>query len=232
MNKSITIIAIDGFSACGKSTLAKALGNYLHFTYVDSGAMYRAITLFFLRKNIDPHQHSMVIDALDHDIHISFEKKDHQLIVHLNEEDVSEEIRSLWISNAVSPISAIAEVRHKMVKIQQKLGKTRSLVMDGRDIGTVVFPNADLKIFMTADVNVRTDRRYQELVSKGMNISWEEVKENLEKRDAMDTSRSESPLKKAPDAITLDNTKLNPTEQLEFVLESLKQRELYPTSLL
>jgi cytidylate kinase len=226
MNKHPTIIAIDGFSACGKSTLAKALSSALHFIYVDSGAMYRAISLFFLRKNIDPYRHDLVVAALDHDIHISFEKDQNELKVHLNEEDVSDEIRSLWVSGAVSPISAIPEVRRKMVKIQQNLGKSRNLVMDGRDIGTVVFPNAALKIFMTADLSVRSDRRYQELKGKGVQVSLNEVKNNLEARDSMDTSRKESPLKRAEDAIILDNSHLDQTGQLKFVLDILKKRGL------
>lgn len=228
MNKPTTIIAIDGFSSCGKSTLAKALGNYLHFIYIDSGAMYRAITVFFLRKNIDPMNHLKVIDALEHDIHIGFEKKENELIVKLNEEDVSEEIRTMLVSNSVSPISAIPEVRKKMVEIQQNLGKSHNLVMDGRDIGTVVFPQAQLKIFMLADVKIRAERRYQELIQKGMEISLEEVKTNLELRDDLDTNRKESPLRKAEDALILDNTFLNPDEQLQFVLEQLKIRNLYP----
>jgi len=227
MNKTPTIIAIDGFSSCGKSTLAKALGAFLHYIYVDSGAMYRAITVFFLRKNIDPHNHSMVIDALDHDIHIGFEKRDNQMNVLLNGEDVSEEIRTMLVSNAVSPISAIPEVRHKMVEIQQALGKSHSLVMDGRDIGTVVFPKAQLKIFMSADVNVRAERRYKELTGKGMETSLIEVKTNLELRDDLDTNRKESPLRKAEDALILDNTHLSPQEQLDFVIHQLRLRNLY-----
>jgi cytidylate kinase len=228
MTKPPTIIAIDGFSSCGKSTLAKALGSFLHYLYVDSGAMYRAITVFFLRKNIDPQNHKLVVDALDHDIHIDFKKTENQLIVQLNGEDVSEEIRTMLVSGAVSPISAIPEVRHKMVEIQQKLGKTHNLVMDGRDIGTVVFPQAQLKIFMSASVEIRSERRFKELLSKGFEISLEEVRSNLELRDDLDTNRKESPLRKAEDAIILDNSYLTPDQQLQFVIEQMQKRQLYP----
>jgi len=228
MKKAHTIIAIDGFSSCGKSTLARALGNHLHFLYVDSGAMYRAITVYFLRQHIDPHNHKMVLDALDHDIHIGFKRVDNQLLVLLGGEDVSQEIRTMLVSNAVSPISAIPEVRHKMVEIQQNLGKTNSLVMDGRDIGTVVFPQAQLKIFMTADVHIRAERRFLELQSKGMETSLLEVKANLELRDDLDTNRKESPLRKAEDALILDNSHLTQEEQLNYILEVLKIRNLLP----
>ncbi len=226
MESKKTIIAIDGYSSCGKSTLAQALSHKLHFIYVDSGAMYRAITLYFQRTGIQIDDHAHVIEALDHDIHISFEKGNDRLITLLNQEDVSDEIRKMPVSERVSAVSAIPEVRHKMVRLQQRLGRSKNIVMDGRDIGTTVFPMADLKLFMTADPLIRATRRFKELEAAGGLISLEEIMNNLSQRDLQDTTRSESPLRKADDALILDNSFINEEEQLNFVLAELKKRNL------
>lgn len=219
MNKNI-VIAIDGYSSCGKSTLAKALAKKLHFIYVDSGAMYRAVTLYFLRNNIDITNHDAIVDALEH-IDLNFHSRDYQSHILLNGEEVSEEIRLMPVSENVSPVSAIKEVRKAMVKQQQKMGKSKNIVMDGRDIGTTVFPNAQVKLFMTADPKIRAERRYKELASKGGEVDLEEIFENIAHRDFMDTTREESPLVRADDAIILDNTNLSEEEQLAFALEKI-----------
>ncbi|MXV15849.1 (d)CMP kinase [Hufsiella ginkgonis] len=215
------VIAIDGYSSCGKSTLAKALAKKLHFIYIDSGAMYRAVTLYFLRNNIDVNDHDKVIAALK-DIHLNFHARDYQTHITLNDEEVSEEIRLMPVSEYVSAVSAIREVRHEMVKQQQRMGKSKNIVMDGRDIGTTVFPDAQLKIFMTADPNVRAERRFKELSAKGDPITLEEVFENLAHRDYQDTTRVESPLVRATDAIILDNTNLTEAQQLDFATEKIE----------
>lgn len=220
MGRTNKIIAIDGYSSCGKSTLAKALAKKLHFVYIDSGAMYRAVTLYFLRNAVSIDDEAAVANALQH-IHIDFHTETGKTCIFLNEEDVSEEIRQMYVSEYVSEVSAIKAVRVAMVAQQQQLGRKRNIVMDGRDIGTTVFPDADLKIFMTADSKVRAERRYLELKNKGENITLEEVFENLAHRDFIDTTREESPLVRAADAIILDNTELNETQQLQFVLDRL-----------
>jgi cytidylate kinase len=217
MSKNI-VIAIDGYSSCGKSTLAKALAKKLHFIYVDSGAMYRAVTLYFLRNHIDLTNKQQVADALAH-IHLNFHSRDYETHITLNDEEVSAEIRQMPVSESVSSVSAIHEVRVEMVKQQQRMGKSKNIVMDGRDIGTAVFPDADLKLFMTADPKVRAERRYRELVVKDPDISLEEVFKNLANRDYQDTTRKESPLIRADDAIILDNTNMTQEQQLEFALK-------------
>ena len=214
------MIAIDGYSSCGKSTLAKALARKLHFIYIDSGAMYRAVTLYFLREKINLHDHAAVEQALKN-IHLNFNSRDYQSHITLNDEEVSEEIRQMPVSDNVSAVAAIREVRHEMVRQQQRMGRSKNIVMDGRDIGTTVFPDAQLKIFMTADPNVRAERRYKELVIKDPNITLEDVFENIAHRDYQDTTREESPLVRAKDAIILDNTNLSPDEQLQFALDKL-----------
>jgi CMP/dCMP kinase len=221
------IIAIDGYSACGKSTLAKALGKVLHFAYIDTGAMYRAVTLYFLRHSVDLTDVKQVQHALAH-IEIHFERKKSGNHVFLNGEDVESEIRTMYVSDSVSQVAAISEVRRQMVRLQQAMGQRRSLIMDGRDIGTVVFPNADLKIFLTADPNTRTQRRMDELKSKGQPIDFEAVKRNLQERDRIDSTRLDSPLKQAEDAILIDNTHLTPEEQLQKVLELVAVVEKQP----
>ncbi len=219
MNDNI-VIAIDGYSSCGKSTLAKALAKKLHLIYVDSGAMYRAVTLYFLRNKIDITDKDHVKFAL-HDIHLNFHSRDYQTHITLNEEEVSEEIRQMPVSEMVSEISAIKAIRTEMVRQQQRMGISKSIVMDGRDIGTTVFPSAEVKIFMTADPKIRAERRYKELKLKGENISLEEIFDNIAHRDFLDTTRKESPLVRAKDAIILDNTILTQKEQLEFALEQV-----------
>ena len=215
------MIAIDGYSSCGKSTLAKALAKKLHFIYIDSGAMYRAVTLYFLRHNIDLNNQEQVAEALK-DIHLNFHSRDYQTHITLNDEEVSEEIRQMPVSDNVSSVAALREVRYEMVKQQQRMGRSKNIVMDGRDIGTTVFPDATLKIFMTADPKVRAERRYKELYEKNPDITLEDVFENIAHRDYQDTTRVESPLVRAPDAIILDNTNMTPDEQLQFALDRIK----------
>lgn len=215
------VVAIDGYSSCGKSTLAKALAKKLHFVYVDSGAMYRAVTLYFLRHGVDILSPKAVSEALQN-IHLDFHAKDYETHITLNGEEVSDEIREMKISELVSPVSALKEVRTEMVKQQQRMGTSSNIVMDGRDIGTTVFPDASLKIFMTADPKIRAERRYKEMIAKGDSISLEEVFENLAHRDYLDTTRAESPLTRAEDALILDNTELSPNEQLAFALEHVE----------
>jgi CMP/dCMP kinase len=220
MSKNI-VVAIDGYSSCGKSTLAKALAKKLNFIYIDSGAMYRAVTLFFIRQNIDLRDQQSIIDALNN-IQIDFQTSDNQTLISLNSEDVSKEIPQMPVADKVSTVSAIKNVRIEMVKQQQRMGRSGNIVMDGRDIGTVVFPNADLKLFMTADPQIRAERRYNELISKGEKVNMEDVFENLAKRDYQDTTREESPLIQAEDAVILDNSHIDKTQQLEFALAYIK----------
>lgn len=220
MTKNI-IIAIDGYSSCGKSTLAKALAKKLHFIYVDSGAMYRAVTLYFLRNNTDLTNHDIIIDALQH-IDLNFHSRDYQSHILLNGEEVSDEIRQMPVSENVSNIAAVKEVRQAMVKQQQKMGKSKNIVMDGRDIGTTVFPHAQVKLFMTADPKIRAERRHKELIAKGEHVALEEIFENIAHRDFLDTTREESPLERAEDAIILDNTDLSEEQQLLFAMERIK----------
>ncbi|MHB8207327.1 (d)CMP kinase [Mucilaginibacter sp.] len=219
MSKNI-VVAIDGYSSCGKSTLAKALAKKLHFIYVDSGAMYRAVTLYFLRNNVNQSDISQVAEALNN-IHLNFHSRDYETHITLNDEEVSDEIRQMPVSDNVSAVSAIHEVRVEMVKQQQRMGKSKNIVMDGRDIGTAVFPHADIKIFMTADPKVRAERRYKEMAGKNPNITLEEVFKNIANRDYQDTTRKESPLVRADDAIILDNTNLTPQQQLDFALDRI-----------
>ena len=217
MSKNI-VIAIDGYSSCGKSTIAKALAKKLHFIYIDSGAMYRAVTLYFLRNNIALDNHEAIQNALT-DIHLNFHSRDYQSHITLNDEEVSEEIRQMPVSETVSHVSAIRDVRMEMVRQQQRMGKSKNIIMDGRDIGTVVFPDADLKLFMTADPKIRAERRYNELTLKGEEVTMEDVFDNIAHRDYLDTTREESPLVRADDAIILDNTSMDQAEQLNFALE-------------
>lgn len=219
MNKNL-VVAIDGYSSCGKSTLAKALARKLHFIYIDTGAMYRAVTLYFLRNHVDLTSEVMVKEALKN-IHLNFHFQNYQSHILLNDEDVSDEIRQMEVSQQVSEVSAIKAVRTEMVSQQQRMGKSKNIVMDGRDIGTTVFPDAQVKIFMTADPKIRAERRFKELAAKGENITLEEVFENIAHRDYLDTTRKESPLTRAHDAIILDNTELTEEEQLNFALEKI-----------
>lgn len=217
MRKNL-IIAIDGYSSCGKSTLAKALAKKLGFIYIDSGAMYRAVTLYFIRNKVDINSPEAVKDALQH-IELNFHSRDYQSHITLNGEEVSEEIRQMPVSENVSEVSANKHVRKDMVTQQQRMGKSKNIVMDGRDIGTTVFADAQVKFFMTADPKIRAERRFKELQSKGdFSTTLEDVFENLAHRDYADTTREESPLTRAEDAIILDNTELTEQEQLAYAL--------------
>jgi cytidylate kinase len=222
MEKKI-IITIDGWSSCGKSTLAKQLAKKLGYVYIDSGAMYRAITLYFLRNHInwlDTDQVNNALSAIT--LAFKFNNKTQQSEIYLNEENVEYVIRDLVIAEKVSDVAAIKEVRTFAVAQQQRMGAQKGIVMDGRDIGTTVFPNAELKIFMTADIVTRVERRYKEMFAKNPNITIEEVKNNLEMRDYIDSHREVSPLYKAADAIELDNTLLSIDEQLKIAMQWVK----------
>src|SRR5260221_14507975 len=225
MSMKKIIITIDGWSSCGKSTLAKQLAKKLGYVYVDSGAMYRAITLYFLRNHVDWTDKKEVKNALK-EINIEFQNnpKAETSEIYLNGENVEYVIRDLVIAEKVSDISAIKEVREFAVAQQRKMGETKGIVMDGRDIGTVVFPRAELKIFMVADSSVRVERRFKELFEKNPNITIEEVKANIEMRDYLDSHREVSPLRKAKDAIELNNTNLTEKEQLNKALGWVKER--------
>lgn len=220
MSDKKIIITIDGWSSCGKSTLAKQLAARLKYTYIDSGAMYRAITLYFLRNHVDWTDSRAVVKALK-EINIEFVHNDSAKTseILLNDEHVEYLIRDLVVAEKVSEVAAIKEVREFAVKRQQALGKKKAIVMDGRDIGTEVFPGAELKIFMTADNAVRVERRFRELYEKNPNISIEEVKNNLEMRDYIDSHREISPLRKAADAIVLDNSNLTTQEQFHLAMK-------------
>lgn len=217
------IIAIDGHSACGKSTLAKGLARALHYAYLDSGAMYRAVTLYFLENQVNYNDPQEVDEALRH-IEIHFERIDGQNRTFLNGKDVEHDIREMQVSEHVSPVSAISAVRRAMVLQQKSMGQRRGIVADGRDIGTVVFPDAELKIFLVADLDVRTSRRHLELASKGIDAEWEDIKKNLLERDRIDSTRADSPLHQAADAIVLDNTLLSEAQQLDKVLALAKEK--------
>ena len=224
MDKKI-IIAIDGFSSCGKSTLAKAMAKALEYVFVDTGAMYRAIALYFLRNNIAFNDNASIEAAL-HAIELRFkynsvsQKSD----MYLNGENVEQEIREMQVSQKVSEVASIAAVRDFAVAQQQAMGVDKGIVMDGRDIGTVVFPNAALKIFVTADPAIRLERRYQELLQTNPTISKEEVAANLQQRDSMDSTRVHSPLKQAEDALVLDNTNLDRAQQFERAMQWAMER--------
>lgn len=219
------MITIDGWSSCGKSTLAKQLSQKLGYLYVDSGAMYRAITLYFLRNNIDWAEKKEVKDALKSiNLEFVFNPNSNNSEMHLNGENVEYVIRDLLIAEKVSDVAAIKEVREFAVAQQQKMGTKKGIVMDGRDIGTVVFPKAELKIFMTADNAIRVQRRFKELYEKNPNITVEEVKDNLEMRDYIDSNREVSPLRKAKDALELDNTNLTEKEQFNKALNWAKEK--------
>ena len=223
MGKKKIIVTIDGWSSCGKSTLAKQLAKVLGYVYIDSGAMYRAITLYFLRNHIDWTDTNEVESALKNiTIGFHYNEVSQQSEIYLNEENVEYVIRDLVIAEKVSDVAAIEAVRSFAVAQQQALGKEKGIVMDGRDIGTTVFPDAELKIFMTADTAVRVERRFRELYSKNPNVTVEEVKNNLEMRDYIDSHREVSPLKKAKDALELDNTNLTEEEQFRKAMEWVK----------
>lgn len=223
------IVAIDGYSSCGKSTLAKAIATYLHYNYIDSGAMYRAVTLHMLRDGLTIGElnamNEMQMQDFLEEIKITFHINPETRLseIYLNGANVDKEIRTMEISDLVSPVSAVPAIRKRMVEKQKWYGGHKGIVMDGRDIGTTVFPQAELKIFMTANNAVRARRRYDELTAKGYRITMEDVFRNIESRDYQDTHRAESPLRQAPDAIVLDNSNLNEKEQMTIALEWVKQ---------
>lgn len=226
-------IAIDGFSSCGKSTLARALAHRIHYDYIDTGAMYRAVTLYAIRMELidgdDQIHREALVNALPLiEIEFHLNDKTHHSDVYLNGENVEREIRSMRVSDLVSKVSAIKEVREKMVALQRQMGKRKGVVLDGRDIGTHVFPKAELKLFMIADPDVRAKRRQEEFSSKGHYFSQAEVEMSLLKRDLADISREESPLTQAEDAIVLDNSDLTREEQLDYVLKLIADLHFVP----
>ncbi len=227
MNPEKIIIAIDGHSSCGKSTLAKALARALLYTYIDSGAMYRAVTLHALRNGwtgggyLD--REAIIAGLASLDITFTHDPVTGQNITWMNGRNVEEEIRQLEVSASVSPVSTIREVREAMVRLQREMGRHKGIVMDGRDIGTVVFPDAELKIFMTALPEIRAMRRYLEMKARGDEVSLQEVLENVLERDTIDQGRTESPLRQATGAIVLDNSYMTPLEQLAWALERVYQ---------
>ncbi|MFZ9660683.1 MAG: (d)CMP kinase [Chitinophagaceae bacterium] len=225
MRNGKIIITIDGWSSCGKSTLARQLAEKLHYVYIDTGAMYRAITLFFIRNHLDWTQKKDVDQALKNiELEFIYNPSSDKNEMMLNGENVEYMIRDLVVAEKVSEVAAIKEVREFAVDQQRKMGEGKGIVMDGRDIGTTVFPGAELKIFMTADNTVRVERRFKEMYDKNPNVSIEEVKSNLELRDYIDSHREVSPLRKADDALVLDNTNITPSEQLALALKWAKER--------
>ncbi len=227
MSDKKIVIAIDGHSSCGKSTMAKSLARALGYLYIDSGAMYRAVTLYALRKNLINEGNPNITEIIGKlpKIKITFhwDKLTEKNTTYLNGENVENEIRQMEVSNNVSPVSAIAEVRREMVKQQREIGKGKGIVMDGRDIGTVVFPHAELKIFMTASPSIRAQRRFMELQEKGRTVNFNDVLKNVESRDLIDSTRAVSPLRKADDAFVLDNSNMTREEQLQWAIKKVKE---------
>lgn len=228
--KKKIVVAIDGHSSCGKSTVAKDLAKELSIAYIDTGAMYRAVTLYAMQKGFitdEAIDEMKLIKSLSNiDITFNFNPETKCNETFLNGKSVEKEIRSLEVSNKVSRISAISTVRKQLVIWQREMGANQSVVMDGRDIGTVVFPNADIKIFMTASDNVRAQRRYDELTLKGESVSFDEVLKNIKDRDYIDSTRAESPLRKADDALLLDNSSMSMSEQFEWIIEKMRSKNL------
>ena len=227
MDKRITV-AIDGFSSTGKSTIAKQLASKLGYVYVDSGAMYRAMTLFSMQKGYISSSQFCVQDLIDNLDNASLEFIYNETLgfaeMYLNDVNVEKSIRSLEVSNLVSKVSAIPEVRKKLVAIQKEIGKNKAVVMDGRDIGSVVFTDAELKIFMTSSAETRAQRRYDELIQKGEKVSYQDVFTNVVERDRVDTSRKDSPLVKADGAIEIDNSQLSKEKQFEIILKLVEEK--------
>lgn len=228
MTQSKIIIAIDGHSSCGKSTIAKAVAVRFGYVFIDSGAMYRAVTLFALRRNlikdsvVDEQKLIKLLPEIKIEFRYNPEKQKSD--TYLNGENVEDEIRQLPVSQNVSPVATIAEVRAEMVRQQQEMGKNKGIVMDGRDIGTVVFPEAELKLFVTASAEIRAQRRFDELTAKGEAVSYAEILQNVQERDRIDSTREASPLKKAADALVLDNSNMGRDEQLEWVVKLINER--------
>lgn len=222
------IIAIDGHSSCGKSTVAKSIAKKLGYVYVDTGAMYRAVTYFALQQHLirdGAVDETLLLQRLKEiDITFNFDSEQEKNVTFLNGINVEDAIRGIEVSNHVSHVSKIAEVRQKLVSLQREIGEQKSLVIDGRDIGTVVFPNANVKFFMTAAPEVRAKRRFDELQAKGETISFEEILQNVTQRDFIDSNRTESPLIQAKDAIVVDNSNLTREEQLEYMLSKITEK--------
>ncbi len=223
------VIAVDGHSSCGKSTVAKAVAKKLGIAYIDTGAMYRAVTLYAIRNGsfagMDPDADAIASHLDDIRITFDFDKSAGRNTTYLNGENVEDEIRGMEVSSRVSPVSAIPAVRAKLTDWQREMGRNQSVIMDGRDIGTTVFPNADLKIFMTARPEVRAQRRFDELKAKGQDADFAEILRNVEERDRQDSTRAVSPLRKADDAIVLDNSDMTREEQFDFVINHLPQKD-------
>lgn len=224
MSRKKINIAIDGYSSTGKSTIAKELAQALGYTYIDTGAMYRGVTLYLLKKNLwgDGNEDMEAVREALPDIHLDFRQTGEGQHLFLNGHDVEKEIRSMWVSDFVSPVSAIPSVRTYLVAQQQEMARRKGVVMDGRDVGTTVLPRAELKIFTTSRPEVRARRRYEELRSKGQEVTEEEIRDNLESRDRIDSTREVSPLKRAEDARLLDNSDLTREEQNAIVLSWAK----------
>jgi len=220
-------IAIDGYSSCGKSTLAKALAKTLNYVFIDTGAMYRAVTLFAIRNKLVVDGNILAAELIESlpqiTITFMYDQAQERSLVQLNGEIVEQEIREMEVANHVSAVAAIPEVRKKLVQLQQQMGESKGVVMDGRDIGTVVFPNAELKIFMTADPQVRVQRRLAELQAKGQDVTEKEVRDNIASRDYQDTHRAADPLRQAEDARVLDNSSLTPDDQLQLALNWVQE---------
>jgi cytidylate kinase len=228
LNTTKITIAIDGYSSTGKSTMAKQLANKLEYIYVDSGAMYRTVTLFAMQNGLisaSEFDAQGLIDALETiDISFIYNSTKGYADVYLNGSNVSDQIRSIEVSNLVSTVAALPQVRAKLVSIQQEIGKNKGVVMDGRDIGTVVFPNAELKLFVSCSATIRAERRYKELIATGEQVTFEEVLDNIQKRDQLDTTRAVSPLVQASDAIAIDNSTMSPEEQFQLILNYAQQK--------
>lgn len=216
MKKKI-IIAIDGYSSCGKSTFAKAVAAKLGYIFIDTGAMYRAVTLFAMRNGLTDDPEALAERLPEVRIDFRFDLKTGRSDVYLNDENVETEIRRIDVSNRVSGVSSIPAVRAKLVAMQQEMGRRKGVVMDGQDIGTMVFPEAELKIFMTADPRVRAERRYKELIAKGEEVSLAEIERNIRERDHQDETRAVSPLRRAADAVVLDNSGMTVEEQMRWI---------------
>lgn len=225
MSSNKIIIAIDGHSGCGKSTTAKALAKELEYTYIDTGAMYRAVTLYFLENKINIEDHTAVAHGLSQ-IKIDFHRdpSTQQLHTFLNGKDVEHTIRSPKIAGSVSDIAALSDVRKTLVQLQKEIGKNKGVVMDGRDIGTVVFPDAECKFFMTANLDIRTERRLKELNENNIEATYQEIRDNLEQRDRIDSNRADSPLKKASDAILIDTSYITADEQVRISLDHIQHQ--------
>jgi cytidylate kinase len=223
------IIAIDGYSSCGKSTFAKSIAKMLNYIYIDSGAMYRAVTLYCLRMNFAGTRginiNGIISGLIDINIDFIYNPDIQEYETFLNSENVEREIRSMEVTENVSRVSQIQEVRTRMVEMQREIGSTKGIVMDGRDIGTVVFPDADIKIFMTASIDIRAKRRYDELKEKGIPGEFEEIKRNIIARDIADENRDISPLRRADDAIILDNSRMSVREQMSWIEQIIDKKK-------